>query len=118
MEGDSKANNEPTANTPSLSDDFGLRRLGYVLVACLVLLTGGWSITAPIESAAIAPGLVQVKGKRQSVQHLEGGIVSAILVENGSWVEKDQILMTLDSAGYRADREIILGRLHTVMALT
>ena len=61
---------------------------------------------------------MQVKGKRQSVQHLEGGIVSAILVENGSWVEKDQILMTLDSARYRADREIILGRLHNVMALT
>ena len=87
-------------------------------MASLVFLTGGWSITAPIESAAIAPGLVQVKGKRQSVQHFEGGIVSAILVENGSWVEKDQILMTLNSARYRADREIILGRLHNVMALT
>ena len=118
MEGNSKANKEPTANKPLLSEDFGLRRLGYLLVASLVFLTGGWSITAPIESAAIAPGLVQVKGKRQSVQHFEGGIVSAILVENGSWVEKGQILMTLNSARYRADREIILGRLHNVRALT
>ena len=60
MEGNSKANKEPTANKPLLSEDFGLRRLGYLLVASLVFLTGGWSITAPIESAAIAPGEIVI----------------------------------------------------------
>ena len=61
---------------PWLSNDHKTRRLGYVVVAFLVFVVGGWSACAPIDSAALAPGTVQVEGKRKAIQHLEGGIVS------------------------------------------
>ena len=51
--------------------------------AVIVLFFGafvGWAGTAPITSAAVAPGFVIVDGNRKTVQHLEGGIVARLLV--------------------------------------
>ena len=72
---------------PWLTNDVETRRLGYVVVGFLVFVVGGWSACAPIDSAALAPGTVQVEGKRKVIQHLEGGIVSEILVATGDIVE-------------------------------
>ena len=44
----------------------------------------------------IAIGNVAVKGKPKTVQHLNGGIVTSILVEDGDRVERGQILLRLD----------------------
>ena len=52
---------------------------------------------APLQSAALAPGVVQVEGKRKAVQHLEGGIVDSILVSNGDYVSKGQLLLQMDT---------------------
>ena len=97
-------------------NDLGVRRLGYFLVGFIILVAGGWSACAPIESAAIAPGVVQVEGKRKPVQHLEGGIVASILTQAGERVEVDQPLIELDAASDRAEREIIQGRLFNMRA--
>ena len=53
-----------------------------------VFLAGfvGWAALAPLESAAIAPGVVSVDGYRKTVQHLEGGIVGEILVREGDLI--------------------------------
>ena len=59
---------------------------------------------------------MQVEGKRKPVQHLEGGIISQILVANGDLVEKEQPLLTLDAARYRADLDILQGRLYNQQA--
>ena len=69
-----------------LENDRDTRRLGYLLAAVLLIVVGGWAAFAPLESAAIAPGIIQVQGKRQSVQHLEGGIIADILVSSGTRV--------------------------------
>ena len=97
-------------------NDRGIRRLGYSLVVFMILVVGGWSACAPIDSAALAPGVVQVEGNRKPVQHLEGGIVSSILTEEGERVEIGQPLMQLDAAFDRAEREIIQGRLFNMLA--
>ena len=99
-----------------LNNDHGLRRLGYSLVALLVIVFGGWAAFAPLESAAIAPGVIQVKGKRQSVQHLEGGIIADILVTSGAQVTKGQPLILLDAARDRAEKEIAEGRIFNTQA--
>ena len=46
---------------------------------------GWWAASAPLAGAAIAPGVVSPEGSRRTVQHLEGGIVRDILVQDGSW---------------------------------
>ena len=62
------------------------RFIGYSIALAIVLVVFVWGSLAPLQSAAIAPGVVQVEGKRKSIQHLEGGILSQILVANGEWV--------------------------------
>jgi epimerase transport system membrane fusion protein len=92
------------------------RRLGYLLIVVFVGIGGLWSSCAPLESAALAPGIVQVEGKRKAIQHLEGGIVADILVSNGDRVTEGEILLQLDSAKDRAELKIVSGRLTNARA--
>jgi len=66
----------------------------FILVAGLGA-TLIWLVTAPIESAAIAPGIVTVEGYRKKIQHLEGGIVHSITVKEGEEVSMNQTLIQL-----------------------
>lgn len=97
-------------------DDKSTRQFGYGISLALVFVIFFWGAFAPLESAAIAPGIVQVEGNRKAVQHLEGGIIAQIAVSNGDWVEEGQTLLVLDAAAYKADRDILLGRLYNHQA--
>lgn len=92
------------------------RSLGYFLIFIFVGIGGLWSSCAPLESASLAPGVVQVEGRRKAIQHLEGGIVSEILVSNGDRVVKGQPLLLLDAAKDRAELKIVAGRLTNARA--
>ena len=93
-----------------------VRRAGYLLVVIFLVVVGGWTACAPLESAALAPGLVQVEGKRKPIQHLEGGIVARILVSNGDSVAPNQPLVILDATRDRAEQKIIQGRIFSTQA--
>lgn len=101
----------------STVNDRELQRFGYSVVAILFVLVVLWAGLAPIESAALGPGVVQVEGKRKSIQHLEGGVVSDILVSNGDVVQPGQTLVLLDAARDRAELKILAGRLFNTQAL-
>ena len=101
---------------PSMEDDLKLRRLGVALIVVFVLGGGAWAALAPLDSAALAPGTVQVTGKRKAVQHLEGGIVSEIYVTSGEAVISGQPLVRLDAATDRADLQIVEGRIFNTQA--
>jgi epimerase transport system membrane fusion protein len=100
----------------SMEDDLKLRRLGVALIVVFVLGGGAWAALAPLDSAALAPGTVQVTGKRKAVQHLEGGIVSEIYVTSGEAVTSGQPLVRLDAAMDRADLQIVEGRIFNTQA--
>lgn len=91
-------------------DDTPLRRLGLGLVALVLGGLGTWAALAPLSSAALAPGMVIVENYRKTIQHLEGGIVNQILVKDGEWVEKDQVLLTLSDTQSRAQLEVLWGQ--------
>ena len=95
---------------PWFDGDRRLRRLGYWLTAVLILGCGVWATFAPIDTGALAPGIVQVEGKRKSVQHLEGGIVAAIMVSNGDSVSKDDPLLSVDVTQANSELLILAGR--------
>ncbi|SDX73144.1 membrane fusion protein, epimerase transport system [Allochromatium warmingii] len=82
----------------------------------LLILLGGlggfllWATFAPIDSAAVAPGVVTVETSRKTVQHLEGGIVSEILVREGDHVDEGSVLVRLDDTEARAQLEIVRGQ--------
>ena len=101
----------------STVNDQELQRFGYSVVAVLFVLIVLWAGLAPIQSAALGPGVVQVEGKRKTIQHLEGGVVSDILVANGDFVQPGQALVLLDAARDRAELKILKGRLFNTQAL-
>ncbi len=69
-------------------------RMAMVLTAVLVL----WAAIAPIRELSVAHGQLVPHSQVRSVQHLEGGIVDQILVQEGQVVELDQPLLRLHSA--------------------
>ncbi len=87
-----------------------IRATGLLGLAVMLLLVGGmgvWAATTQIDSAVIAQGAVKAGGKNRTVQHLEGGVVSALRVSDGDKVEKDEVLIVLDETLPKANFEIL-----------
>src|SRR5690349_23347896 len=55
-----------------------------------------WAATAPLASAALAPGVIGVESSRKTVQHVRGGIIADLLVKEGEHVRAGQVLVRLD----------------------
>ena len=91
-------------------------RLGVAALLVLVVGFGGWAAFASIAGAVVAPGRLKVEGERQIVQHLDGGIVAEILVDEGEEVEAGEVLMRLDATRARAELAIVESQLFEVMA--
>lgn len=72
-------------------------RWGYIVLGGFVGAVCLWGFLAPLESAAIAIGSVSLDTNRKTVQHLEGGIVEKLLVKEAQAVEKDEVLIQLDT---------------------
>lgn len=56
-----------------------------------------WAALTHLDEVASAPGVIVPSGQVQRVQHIEGGRIKEILVKDGDFVEKDQVLMRLDA---------------------
>jgi HlyD family type I secretion membrane fusion protein len=83
---------------------------GLMVVAAMAGGFAAWSMLAPLESAAVAPGTVAVEFSRKTIKHLEGGIVSRILVAEGERVRAGQTLIELDRTQATAQLELLRGR--------
>jgi len=77
---------------------------------------GGWAATASLEGAVIAPGDIIVETYRQQVQHRDGGIVKKIKVREGDYVQKGDVLITLDGEEIRAQRDMYRARMDSLQA--
>ncbi|HEY0799656.1 MAG TPA: HlyD family type I secretion periplasmic adaptor subunit [Steroidobacteraceae bacterium] len=89
---------------------------GNLLVIGFVLGLGIWSGFAPLESAAIASGVMESESSRKTIQHLEGGIIRTILVSDGDVVRTGQTLIALDDTRARAEMQSLQGQLWEAMA--
>nr|AOR51285.1 secretion protein (acra) [uncultured bacterium pBF1] len=56
-----------------------------------------WAALAPIDEIVRGDGKVIPGGENQMIQHLEGGIVSAIMVKEGQKVKADDVLLKVDN---------------------
>ncbi len=68
----------------------------YGTLAAFVLAFGVWGVTAPLDGAAIASGVVAAAGKNLAIQHLEGGNIDEVLVREGDRVKAGAALYKLD----------------------
>lgn len=69
------------------------------LLLCLLV----WSWFAQIDMVVRGAGRIVASEHNQIIQHLEGGIVSAILVREGAAVKKGQILISIADVRANAD---------------
>lgn len=90
--------------------------LGFLAICLLLGGFGSWSVLASISSAVMATGELEVAQRRQTVQHVDGGIVKAIHVEDGDQVEAGQTLIELDGTRLRADLAIIEAQYYETLA--
>ena len=92
--------------------------LAGVLVIVVLFATGWlWSAMAPLNSAIVASGIVEVASHRKTIQHLEGGVVDAILVRDGDLVEAGQSLVKLREVGPAAELAQLEGQILETIAV-
>lgn len=102
-----------------MSDNWSARKPLIVGVLGLLLLVGGfgtWAATTQISGAVIAGGQIEVDQNRQVVQHPDGGVVEAILVEEGDNVEAGAALLRLDPAELQSELSIVESQLFELVA--
>jgi HlyD family secretion protein len=92
-------------------------RLGFIIVGVFFGLFLGWALIARLDQAAYAQGQVSVAGRRQAVQHLEGGRVAAIHVKEGQKVNAGDVLIQLAPADVGAAERAMTAQVISLQAL-
>ena len=90
--------------------------VGFSVILLFFAVGGGWSATAPLSGAAIATGVVGPEGSRQTVQHLEGGIIRRIAVREGDSVRAGDGLVILEGVAAKVEAEALTNRLRSLAA--
>ena len=101
----------------AMSDPTRPIRIGGIIILLTFGVFGLWATFAPIDSAAVAPGVVMVESNRRAIQHLEGGIVHDILVEEGSRVKAGDVLVRLEDTRAKAQLNILQADLDSALAI-
>ncbi len=106
----------PGIKRTAYNDPFRPALAGLTAILAFAVLFLVWGYVAPLSSAAIAEGSLQVQGQRQSVQHPYGGVISKLLVMEGQHVERGQPLVELDVAEVRAKLDIANAEVVSLLA--
>jgi HlyD family secretion protein len=88
--------------------------LGYTIVFITFGVFGSWAAIAKLDSAVVAAGTVSLEGNRKVIQHLEGGIVAEILVQEADLVEEGDVLLRLSGVEARSNLEVLSNRLEVL----
>lgn len=92
-------------------------RMRFAMVLAVLAsigLFGGsivWATLTQINGAVISTGQVVTDGNVRSVQHIDGGVVADILVQNGDRIAKGDVLVRLEDTLLQANAEIYRSRL-------
>lgn len=82
-----------------------------ILVACIIAIAFVvWSAITPLEEIANTTGQIIPSGFIKSIQHLEGGIISEIKVQEGDTVKEGQLLLVIDGKGAQSELEQALAK--------
>jgi protease secretion system membrane fusion protein len=69
-----------------------------------------WASLAPLDEGVPTPGMVSLDTKRKTVQHLSGGILKDVLVQEGQFVKEGQVVLRLDGAAAKVNYESVRQR--------
>ena len=106
----------PATVDPDAGDPRREIRTGLIVAALFFVLFLGWAALVPLDAGVHAAGSIAVSGNRQSVQHLEGGVVNAIHVHEGQRVAAGQVLIELSAPELRAAERALTSDYLTLLA--
>ena len=103
---------------PAVVTDAPRRELmiGGIIIVAFFGIFLGWAAFAPLDQGAYAQGSVAVSGNRQAVQHRDGGVVSALLVEEGDTVRQGQVLLRVSTGELTATERGVAGQVYALLA--
>ncbi|GDX36462.1 HlyD family type I secretion periplasmic adaptor subunit [Alphaproteobacteria bacterium] len=87
---------------------------GVKALVVFTIIFLGWAAFLPIKSASIADGVVVLNFNRKKIQHLEGGIIDQILVNEGDMVNEGDVLLYLHDIKAKTEEQILKERLWTI----
>lgn len=93
-----------------------IRGFGLMVIALTFGVFGSWAFLAPLDSAALAQGVVKVAGNRKTIQHLEGGIITDLYVRDGDRVKPSDALIQLDATQFRSELQVLKTQLVIYLA--
>ncbi len=107
---DAEAAAQPSTRKISL---VSRQRLLIAAIAVLVLI----GLFYPVENVVVASGQVIPSDRVQSVQHLEGGIVTLVHVKEGQIIRKGDPILEIDLGGTSLNLEQLTARSATAQAV-
>ena len=81
-----------------------------------LLLFLGWAAFVPLDAGVHAAGTIAVAGNRQTVQHKDGGVVTAIHVREGQHVRAGEVLIELSAPELKAAERALTSDYLTLLA--
>lgn len=106
----------PKQHNDDIEDPRRIIRQGLLVILLFFGGLGLWAVFGHITGAVVAPGKIKIETERKTVQHLEGGIVDAILVREGEEVKEGQPLILLESVQVDASASLLQKQLVTQTA--
>jgi HlyD family type I secretion membrane fusion protein len=90
---------------------------GWIIIGLFFGVFGAWALSAPLNGAVVANGVIKVETNRKSLQHLDGGIVKELRVKEGDRVNSGDTLIVLDDTQARAEFDVLTQQ-YLVLRLT
>jgi HlyD family secretion protein len=82
-------------------------RIGAAIIIFFFVILLGWAAFAPLDAAVPAQGAIAISGNRQTVQHREGGVVTAINIREGQHVNAGDVLIEMAAPELRAQERAL-----------
>jgi len=95
----------PEVEGAILEDSPRAARLTIWVVLCLLIVALIWAYFAQLEEVTRGEGKAIPAGKVQTIQNLEGGIVSEIFIREGQIVNKGDTLLRLDDTRFMSNKD-------------
>jgi len=91
-------------------------RIGSMIAGAFFVLFLGWAAFIPLDAGVNAAGTIAVVGNRQTVQHKDGGFVTAINVREGQHVKAGDVLVELAAPELKASERAFTSDYLTLLA--
>ena len=106
----------PPTPSPPQNGSSRLIRWAMIAIAMVICAFLGWAQITNVDEVAVTLGELVPTGQVLAIQHLEGDIISEILIDEGEVVQADQVLIRLDPANAQTELKQMKSR-HAALAL-